>query len=76
MRGPRSGRSRSLKVEPEAQTAAAQTEADHLKRDNDLNEAVASRSEPFKRKNDAKMVAAQTEAERLKHDNEASGRRR
>jgi outer membrane protein OmpA-like peptidoglycan-associated protein len=52
--------------------AAAQTEADRAKRDNETRMAAAqTEADRLKSQNDAKMAAAQTEAGRLKSENDA-----
>ena len=52
--------------------AAAQAEADRLKRGNEAQIASAqTESDRLKRENDAKLAAAQTEADRLKSENDA-----
>jgi outer membrane protein OmpA-like peptidoglycan-associated protein len=61
-----------LKRENDAKAAAAQTEADRLKKDTATQiAATQTEADRLKRENDAKAAAAQTEADQLKKDNAA-----
>ena len=69
----RAERSRSVEaVKNDAKLAAAQTEADRLRRGNEVRRSPAAQTEAdrLKSENDAKLAAAQTEADRLKRGNE------
>ena len=61
-----------MKRDTDAQTAAAQTEADRLKRENDARMvATQAEADRLKQESDAKLVAANTETDRLKQENDA-----
>ncbi len=62
----------SAKLENDAQTAAAQAEANRLKQVNDAQLfAAQTETDRLKQVNDAQLTAAQTEVDRLKQENEA-----
>jgi outer membrane protein OmpA-like peptidoglycan-associated protein len=61
-----------LAREHDAQTTAAQVEADRAKRASDAQLAAAqSEADRLKQENNAQLVAAQSEADRLKRENDA-----